>query len=64
MECFTDSQFPFPAQVLSLPPASLLRHITPLLMGDNDEAIVEAARLYGNLSLQPQVGAQLMLGTA
>ncbi|MEW5313475.1 MAG: hypothetical protein WDW38_005041 [Sanguina aurantia] len=42
-------------QVLAMPPASLLRHITPLLMGDNDEAIVEAARLYGNLSLQPQV---------
>jgi len=28
----------------------LLCHVTPLLMSDNEEAAVEAARAYGNFS--------------
>ena len=31
-------------------PPTLLRHVTPLLLCDNEEAIIEAARLYGNFS--------------
>jgi len=37
-------------QILQGEPAALLRHVTPLLMCDNDEAMVEAARAYGNFS--------------
>lgn len=36
--------------VLCAAPEALLRHVTPLLMCDNDEAAVEAARAYGNFS--------------
>ncbi len=40
-------------QVLALDPATLLVHITPLLLSDNEEAIVEAARVFGNFSRAP-----------
>jgi hypothetical protein len=31
-------------------PARLLRYVTPLLLSDNEEAVVEAARAFGNFS--------------
>lgn len=40
----------FLAQLLALMPARLLRHVTPLLLCDNEEAVVEAARAFGNFS--------------
>jgi hypothetical protein len=40
-------------QVLSADPSTLLCHVTPLLLCDNDEAMVEAARAYGNFSRAP-----------
>ncbi len=47
---------PSPAvQVLALPAARLLPRITPLLLCDNEEAVIEAARVYGNFSRSPEV---------
>ncbi|GAX78023.1 hypothetical protein CEUSTIGMA_g5465.t1 [Chlamydomonas eustigma] len=40
-------------KVLSADPSTLLSHVTPLLLCDNDEAMVEAARAYGNFSRVP-----------
>ncbi len=40
-------------QLLQLEPSRLLRHVTPLLLSENEEAVVEAARAFGNLSRQP-----------
>lgn len=37
-------------QILTANPEQLLGYITPLLMCDNEEAQVEAARAYGNFS--------------
>lgn len=37
-------------QVLALDPGRLLRQVTPLLLVDNEEALVEGARAFGNLS--------------
>jgi len=37
-------------QVLALGAPKLLRHVTPLLLCDNEEAVVEAARAFGNFS--------------
>ncbi|PNH12894.1 Armadillo repeat-containing protein 2 [Tetrabaena socialis] len=45
----------FSNKVLLLPPARLLPRITPLLMCDNEEAVIEAARVYGNFSRSPDV---------
>lgn len=44
-----------PLQVLALPAARLLPRITPLLLCDNEEAVIEAARVYGNFSRSPEV---------
>lgn len=46
-------------QVLALPPSELLPHVTPLLLSDNDEAVIEAARVYGNFSRSPDVRAYM-----
>eukprot|EP00798_Chlamydomonas_sp_ICE-L_P016626 gene16626-22873_t len=40
-------------EVLNLEPQEILRHVTPLLMCGNDEAMIEAARTYGNFSRIP-----------
>ncbi|KXZ44037.1 hypothetical protein GPECTOR_75g761 [Gonium pectorale] len=45
----------FTNKVLCLPAARLLPRITPLLMCDNEEAVIEAARVYGNFSRSPDV---------
>ncbi|KAG2484488.1 hypothetical protein HYH03_016720 [Edaphochlamys debaryana] len=45
----------FVNKVLSLPCARLLPRITPLLLTDNEEAVIEAARVYGNFSRSPDV---------
>ncbi|EFJ52458.1 hypothetical protein VOLCADRAFT_120276 [Volvox carteri f. nagariensis] len=45
----------FTNKVLQLPPARLMPRITPLLMCDNEEAVIEAARVYGNFSRSPEV---------
>ncbi|GFR40002.1 hypothetical protein Agub_g537 [Astrephomene gubernaculifera] len=45
----------FTNKVLQLPPDRLLPRITPLLMCDNEEAVIEAARVYGNFSRSPEV---------
>jgi hypothetical protein len=37
-------------QLLAMEPARLLRYVTPLLLSDNEEAVVEAARAFGNFS--------------
>eukprot|EP00798_Chlamydomonas_sp_ICE-L_P011273 gene11273-18905_t len=37
-------------KILSVEPEKLLQHVTPLLMCENEEAMVEAARTYGNFS--------------
>lgn len=39
-----------PFQVLAMGASTLLKHVTPLLLCDNEEAIVEAARAFGNFS--------------
>lgn len=36
--------------MLALGAPKLLRHVTPLLLCDNEEAVVEAARAFGNFS--------------
>jgi len=40
----------------------LLKHVTPLLLCDNEEAVVEAARVYGNFSRIPEI-CEFMLET-
>ncbi|KAG2431305.1 hypothetical protein HYH02_013436 [Chlamydomonas schloesseri] len=45
----------FTNRVLLLPPSRLLPRITPLLLCDNEEAVVEAARVYGNFSRSADV---------
>ncbi|GLC63212.1 hypothetical protein PLESTF_000012300 [Pleodorina starrii] len=45
----------FTNKVLALPPSRLMPRITPLLMCDNEEAVIEAARVYGNFSRSPEV---------
>eukprot|EP00198_Chlamydomonas_reinhardtii_P013474 XP_001702811.1 predicted protein [Chlamydomonas reinhardtii] len=45
----------FTNRVLLLPPPRLLPRITPLLLCDNEEAVVEAARVYGNFSRSADV---------
>ncbi|GIL94202.1 hypothetical protein Vretimale_474 [Volvox reticuliferus] len=45
----------FTNKVLQLPPSRLMPRITPLLMCDNEEAVIEAARVYGNFSRSPEV---------
>ncbi|KAG1674821.1 hypothetical protein FOA52_015208 [Chlamydomonas sp. UWO 241] len=42
-------------RVLGTNPRDLLSHLTPLMMCDNEEAQVEAARAYGNFSRVPAV---------
>ncbi|KAL6761504.1 hypothetical protein V8C86DRAFT_2432954 [Haematococcus lacustris] len=37
-------------KLLAMEPSLLLRHVTPLLLSDNEEAVVEAARAFGNFS--------------
>lgn len=49
-------------QVLALPPPRLLPRITPLLMCDNEEAVTEAARVYGNYSRSPDVRDYMQVG--
>lgn len=49
-------------QVLKLPPARLMPRITPLLMCDNEEAVIEAARVYGNFSRSAEVRDYMQVG--
>lgn len=42
-------------QVLALEAEQLLCHVTPLLLCENEEAVVEAARAFGNFSRLPAV---------
>lgn len=48
--CTAVHHYACPVQILTANPEQLLGYITPLLMCDNEEAQVEAARAYGNFS--------------
>lgn len=47
-------------QLLATEPSRMLRHVTPLLLCDNEEAVVEAARAFGNFSRAPEAREYLV----